>query len=77
MSNIYWDGVINRICEEARYRLKNNGSSKSVAIISLNVLIGVDGNPIVWTVEGKRVEPTSKARDILMGLSGSQENILT
>lgn len=67
MSNIYWDGVIRRICDEAAYRLKNNGSD-GVAVINLNVMVGNDGKPIAWTVESKRVEPSNKARDILTGL---------
>jgi hypothetical protein len=76
MSNIYWDGVIRRICNEAEYRLKNNGSD-GVAVISLNVLVGNDGKPIAWTVDGKRIEPSSRARDIMEGLCGNQNNILT
>lgn len=67
MSNIYWDNIIKRVCNEAAYQLKNNGSD-GLAVINLSVIIGNDGKPIIWTVEGRRVEPSNRAKDILTGL---------
>lgn len=54
--------------QEAGKVLSNN-KQRGIAIITMHVLMQADGTPILWVVpEGKRVEPSKDAAEILRGI---------
>lgn len=68
--NDQWESVSLRIQKEAKDTLQNN-SSDGLAIITSHILVDSTGNPVVWVVQdGRRVEPSRSAKDILMNLLG-------
>lgn len=72
-----WDKIIQRIRSEVDFRLgmtgahRQNGSNQAIkkegAIVGITItmLVDCDNRPLVWTVESKRVEPGSRAKELL------------
>lgn len=61
-----WDDLVCRIKQEVAYQLRNNNGAKDQGIVKITVVLlaGMDA-PLVWEVEGKKIEPTQKARSLL------------
>jgi hypothetical protein len=54
--------------QEAETTLKNNRSD-GIAIITVNVVCTANGEPLLWVVaNGKRVEPSGQAAEIIRQL---------
>ena len=71
--NDKWEALMNRCKAEARDALHNN-KSDGIAIVTMHIVTGYDGDPLVWIVpSARRVEPSSDAaaalQQILSGLS--------
>lgn len=64
MDDKRWVGLTLRLKQEATHTLANN-KSDGIAIVNAHVLMDSDGNPLVWVVSSKRVEPSRDARAIL------------
>lgn len=63
-----WNKVIERVHSEVSMRLRNRSHShtkNNVIALKINMLVNDDGIPLVWTVEGKQIEPNSMARQML------------
>lgn len=68
-----WDAVFARISDEGGRTLTNN-KSDGICIITMHVVVDVDGSPIVWTVpKGVRIEPTRSAKEILLSVLSSDK----
>ena len=64
-----WASLIRRVKAEVDDTVGNNRSD-GVAIITMTVAFTAQGKPLGWVVsEGRRVEPSSKARDLVLALS--------
>lgn len=63
-----WDKFINRIKAEIETQLRNNHTAKDQGLVKVDVVIlaGSDG-PILWMVDSKKVEPGSRAKELLLG----------
>lgn len=61
-----WQHFLNRLQQEIEYQLRNNNSRKEqgIVLLKIEVLAGID-EPVLWTVEGKKVEPGGKAKSLL------------
>lgn len=59
-----WVGLTQRIKQEASKTLANN-KRDGVAIVSANILMSADGQPLAWVIGSKRVEPSRDARAVL------------
>jgi len=62
-----WNSLIQRLQHEGSATLSNN-KSDGVAIVTSHVLVTGDGEPLVWVVTSKRVEPSKDAKSILLQL---------
>lgn len=60
-----WDKIINRIKSEVAYKLGTSKSTGSVVALRLMLMIDCDGNPLIWTVEGKKIEPGYRAKELM------------
>ena len=60
-----WDKIINRIKSEVAYKLGTGKSEGSVVALRLMLMIDCNGNPLLWTVEGKKIEPGYRAKELL------------
>lgn len=68
MPNAYFDPMISRICQIARDRLRN--SDDGLAVVSIKVLIGKDGRPVLWSEPAcVKLEPPCKATAFLEAIS--------
>jgi hypothetical protein len=66
-----WNGVTLRMISEAKETLQNN-SSDGIAIITAHIAVDSNGKPLLWVVpNGKRVEPSRDAKEILIHLLSS------
>lgn len=67
MSNIYWNNVIKRICQEAhKYLNASNGSRDGLVIVRFKVVVDADNKPRFWWVDGSaKIEPGNVAEEIL------------
>lgn len=63
-----WDKLTNRLKQEIEQQLRNNHSAREQGLvkIDLTILAGVTG-PILWMVDSKKVEPGSRAKELLLG----------
>lgn len=63
-----WDKLINRMKQEIETQLRNNHSAKEQGLVKMDVTILAGSNgPILWMVDSKKVEPGSRARELLLG----------
>lgn len=63
-----WPSLVARMKQEAARTLENN-KQRGTAIITLNVIMNANGEPLVWVVSnGKRIEPSKDALHIIEGL---------
>jgi len=62
-----WNSLLQRLQHEASQTLANN-KTDGVAIVSSHVLFTGSGEPLVWVVTSKRVEPSKDAKSILLQL---------
>lgn len=62
-----WQKLINRLQQEIESQLRNNHSARDqgMVIVELRLLAGCDG-PILWMVDSKKIEPGSRARELLL-----------
>lgn len=69
-----WASLIKRVKAEVDRTIENNRQD-GVAIVSATMAFTAQGEPLAWVVErGKRVEPSSGARDLLLYLSQLDNN---
>lgn len=62
-----WDKLTNRLKQEIETQLRNhNDKRQGLVKIELTVLAGCDG-PILWMVDSRKIEPGSRARELLLG----------
>ncbi len=62
-----WNSLLQRLQHEASSKLSNN-KNDGVAIVTSHVLFTGNGEPLVWVVTSKRVEPSKDAKKILLQL---------
>lgn len=67
MNSKRWKSLMQRLQHEASTTLSNN-QTDGVAIVTSHVLFTGDGEPLVWVVNSKRVEPSKDAKKILLQL---------
>lgn len=61
-----WEHLINRLKQEVDYQLRNNNSRKDEGVVYLEVrILAGESEPILWMVDGKKVEPGTKAKSLL------------
>lgn len=60
-----WEKLVNRVKSEVDYRLGNNNTGKGIVAVTLTMLMDCEGKPMVWTIDSKKVEPGSRAKDLL------------
>jgi hypothetical protein len=66
-----WNGGTLMMISEAKETLQNN-SSDGIAIITAHIAVDSNGKPLLWVVpNGKRVEPSRDAKEILIHLLSS------
>lgn len=71
MSKNSWASLQARLVSEAQTVLRNN-QTDGVAIITAHILVDGNGTPILWVIpDGKRIEPSKDARDLVTMLTGS------
>lgn len=63
-----WDKLINRMKQEIESQLRNNHSAKEQGMVKLDIVIIAGANgPILWMVDGRKIEPGSRAKELLLG----------
>lgn len=62
-----WDKIIQRIRSEVAFRLGNNNGHKDqgAVIVKLVMVLDCDNKPLVWTLTSGKVEPGSRAKELL------------
>lgn len=66
ISNIHWQQLFNRLQQEVEHQLRNNNGAKDQGVVVINLKIMANiSRPLVWTVEGHKIEPSSKAKELL------------
>lgn len=61
-----WDKIINRIKSEVAQKLGNTSTPENgIVLVRLTAMLDHRGNPTIWTVESKSIEPKLKARLLL------------
>lgn len=61
-----WTLLRNRIESEVAQQLRNNNGNKEQGVVKVNVTMLIDlVQPIIWQVDSKRIEPSSKAKALL------------
>lgn len=62
-----WDKIIQRIRSEVAFRLGNNNGHKDqgAVIVKLVMVLDCDNRPLVWTLTSGKVEPGSRAKELL------------
>lgn len=61
-----WTLLRNRIESEVAQQLRNNNGNKDQGVVKINITMLMDlCQPIIWQVDGKRIEPSSKAKALL------------
>lgn len=61
-----WDELILRMQQEISYQLRNNNQAKEQGIVRITLVLLADiQEPIVWELEGKKIEPSSRAKALL------------
>lgn len=67
INNIHWQQLVNRITQEVEYQLRNNNGAKEQGVVYINLKLLADCNrPLTWiVVDGKRIEPSSRAKELL------------
>lgn len=66
---IRWQNFAFRLQGEASKVLSNN-KQKGVVIVTAHILLDAHGTPLAWVVpEGKRIEPTKDALEIIRKLA--------
>lgn len=66
-----WNSVIDRVKGEIAWRLGNsNGKNKEQGIVIVNLCLIMDSEnrPLLWTVESRTLQPTSRAKDTVLSL---------
>jgi len=66
MISVRWDTLVARLKSEA-YRLLNR-SGDGIVIVTARILVNSDGEPLMWVVDGKVVEPSKDAKRIAINL---------
>lgn len=63
-----WDKLTNRLKQEIETQLRNNHSAREQGLVKVSVtfLAGCSG-PILWEVDSRKIEPGSRARELLLG----------
>lgn len=65
-NNIHWQQLFNRLQQEVEHQLRNNNGAKDQGVVKINLTMLADiSRPLVWTVEGRKIEPSSKAKELL------------
>lgn len=61
-----WTLLRNRIESEVQQQLRNNNGNKDQGVVKVNITMLIDlCQPIIWQVDSKRIEPSSKAKALL------------
>lgn len=72
-----WEQLISRIQQEVAYQLRNNNGAKDQGIVRVNLVVLMDiKEPLIWELESKKIEPSSRAK-ALLGLINSESIDIT
>lgn len=63
-----WESLIRRAKLEIDDTIGNNRSD-GIALVTMHVAFTAQGEPIVWTMSGKRVEPSGSAKEVIASLA--------
>lgn len=66
--NIYWNPLIQRICQVAKELLRNH-KSDGIAIVTAHVVMSYDNKPVFWIIKGAKIEPAKEKYKFLDLLS--------
>lgn len=61
-----WEQLISRVQQEVAYQLRNNNGAKDQGVVRVTLVLLMDiKEPLIWEVESRKIEPSSKAKALL------------